>query len=46
MRNTFFRRPSPAMIVACLALLVALGGTLGRGRAGTRPEHGRDRSAA
>ncbi len=25
--RTFLRRPSPAMIVACLALLVALGGT-------------------
>ena len=27
MRSTLFRRPSPAMIVACLALGVALGGT-------------------
>lgn len=27
MRRTLLRRPSPAMIVACLALGVALGGT-------------------
>jgi hypothetical protein len=27
MRKLFRRRPSPAMVVACLALLVALGGT-------------------
>jgi hypothetical protein len=29
MRKSFARRPSPAMVVACIALLVALGGTSG-----------------